>query len=387
MKKNLLLLFGFLSFSLVSTAQTPITNNTDQTIAPGNSVTCNAGGIPDENRFFHTYDLQNYPSITDTAFFVRMYVAVETTAGGAYNVVGRMHSHVGTNNLANLTLIVADTVAVTPDAGPYYLNIPFGGGYALPNDSIAAEYYLPIGTTASFYPGSTTTAGSGATYIVASACGITDLTDIAGVGFPNMHLILTVYVNQKPVMTGFTKTVVNNSQIDFVAADFTSEFTDNDGDGLTMIKVVSLPSNGVLDLSGSTLVVGDTILDSELATLAYIPNPGYVGSESFSFVARDSSHWSNTPCVVDVTVTAFDVAIGESELHEIQVYPNPTSDKLTLQTNDQITEVRIYSAEGKLVSTDYSGQKEIEVSTLGTGTYLIEVVTDKGTFSNQFVVK
>ncbi|MBK9592062.1 MAG: hypothetical protein IPO32_11320 [Crocinitomicaceae bacterium] len=348
MKKILLFAFGSIAFIPTAFNQTPVSLNTDQTIAPANSVTCNAGGVPTaENRFFHIYDLADYTNITDTAFFVRARVAVETTAGGAYEIVAKMHSIVGTANIANLTLIVSDTAAVTPDANSYFMNVPFTSGYALPGDSIVGEYNLPLATIVTFFPGSSTTAASGPTYIIASGCSINDFTTIASLGFANMHLIMTIYVNQKPVMDGFAKSVINNVSLDFVASDFTAEFSDNDNDGLTMIKVTSLPANGTLDLSGTTLVLGDTILHSEIDLLSYTPNTGYVGVESFSVIARDSSHWSNTPAVVDINVTPFGLGNVENQISAVFLSPNPVSDVLTIRLNEAITSYKIIDATGK----------------------------------------
>lgn len=386
MKKNLLFVFGSILITTSAFNQTPVTINTDQTISAANSVTCNSGGIPaSENRFFHIYDLADYTNITDTAFFVRAKVAVETTAGGAYEIVAKMHILVGTPILANMTLIVSDTAAIIPDANTYFMNIPFSSGYALPGDSLAAEYNLPPGTVATFFPGSTTTAATGPTYIVASGCTINELTTVASLGFADMHLILTVYVNQKPMMNGFAKSVVNNVSLDFVAGDFITEFSDNDNDGLTMVKVVTLPSNGMLDLSGTTLVVGDTILDSELDMLSYIPNSGYAGADSFSVVARDSSHWSNTPAVIDITVTQFGLGNIENQIESVFLSPNPVSDVLTIRLNDAIKSYKIVDVAGKEFMLQLNVNNQINVAELPAGTYFFVAETEAGTSVNQFV--
>jgi hypothetical protein len=386
MKKILLFAFGSIAFIPTAFNQTPVSLNTDQTIAPANSVTCNAGGVPTaENRFFHIYDLADYTNITDTAFFVRARVAVETTAGGAYEIVAKMHTIVGTANIANLTLIVSDTAAVTPDANSYFMNVPFTSGYALPGDSIVGEYNLPLATIVTFFPGSSTTAASGPTYIIASGCSINDFTTIASLGFANMHLIMTIYVNQKPTMNGFSKSVLNNVALDFAAADFTGVFSDNDNDGLTMVKIVSLPSNGVLDLSGTALVVGDTILDSELDLLSYTANTGYVGAESFSVVARDSSHWSNTPAVIDITVSPFDLGSFENQINTISLSPNPVSDILTIRLIDPIKSYKIVDAAGKEFMLQLNQNSQINVAELPAGTYFFVAETETGTSINQFI--
>jgi hypothetical protein len=386
MKKTLLFTFASIFFTVAAFNQTPISLNTDQTIAPANSVTCNAGGVPTaENRFFHIYDLADYTNITDTAFFVRARVAVETTTGGAYDIVAKMHTIVGTANIANLTLIVSDTAAITPNANSYFMNVPFSSGYALPGDSIVGEYNLPMATIITFFPGSTTTAASGPTYIIASGCSINDFTTIASLGFANMHLIMTIYVNQKPTMNGFAKSVLNNVSLDFAAADFTGVFSDNDNDGLTMVKIVSLPANGVLDLSGTALVVGDTILDSELDLLSYTANTGYVGTESFSVVARDSSHWSNTPAVIDITVSPFDLGSFENQINTISLSPNPVSDVLTIRLVDPIKSYKIVDAAGKEFMLQLNQNSQINVAELPAGTYFFVAETETGTSINQFI--
>jgi hypothetical protein len=386
MKKTLLLTLASIFCSVAAYNQTPVTLNTDQTIAPANSVTCNAGGVPTaENRFFHIYDLENYTNITDTAFFVRARVAVETTTGGAYDVVAKMHHIVGTPILANMTLIVSDTAAIIPNTNAYFMNIPFSSGYALPGDSVVAEYNIPMATVVTFFPGSSTTAASGPTYIVASGCTINELTTIASLGFASMNLIMTVYVNQKPTMNGFAKSVVNNVSLDFAAADFTGVFNDNDNDGLTMIKLVSLPTNGTLDLSGTALAIGDTILDSELDLLSYTPNPGYVGAESFSVVARDSSHWSNTPAVVDITVTLFGLGNIENQVDAISLSPNPVSDVLTIRLINPIKSFKIIDVAGKEFMLQLNQNNQINVAELPSGTYFFVAETESGTSINQFV--
>ena len=59
----------------------------------------------------------------------------------------------------------------------------------------------------------------------------------------------------------------------------------------------------------------------------------------------------------------------------INVYPNPTKDKLTIEFSESLqntnTEVSIYSTEGKLVKSEnlQSSLSQIDVSSLSTGIY------------------
>jgi hypothetical protein len=387
MKKTLLALMIFGLPGTMLFAQTKITNNPILVINAGNSVTCNAGGIiTAENNFFHLYDLANYSNVTDTAFFVRMFVGAEESSGGAYNIVGRVHQLTGAPMLANMTLLTDDTAAIYPDSTLFLMNIMLNdGAYALPGDLLVGELVLPATTTASFYPASNTSPESSPTYIVATGCSINELTTVASLGFPDMHLIMNLYVNQKPQMSGMSSTMFKDAELAYAAADFTSQFNDNDNDGLTMVKVATLPSNGDLDLGGVTLVLGDTIMTSELDMLKYIPNTGYAGSDNFELRAADSSHWANTPAAYDITVYDWQASVEENQSSTITLYPNPASGYVTIQANEKIEQVRVFDGTGKMVLDRRSADKQVDLSPFENGVYFIEVRTGGGFYMEQVV--
>jgi hypothetical protein len=390
MYKNLTL-FILLCIPFLANTQTRITNNAAVGIAGGNSVAC-AGPTPTfiittDNSFFHIYDLENYTNIVDTAFIVRMKVGCEETAGGPYNIVGKVHHITGTASYANCSIIADDTVAVYPDSTLYRLNIPFNDNYiyVLPNDSLACELHLPANLTSSFFPGSNSSPESSPTYIMASGCSIPDMVTVASIGFASMHMIMNLYVNQRPMLADMTPSIFKDDSVYFTYADIDGIWTDNDNDGFTMIKVTALPTNGVLDLAGTTLALGDTVLSTEIDQLYYIPNTGYSGSDNFTFIGRDSSHWSLAPSNVDVTVINWQVGIEENNSQPVVVYPNPSSKVITLAGEAKIERIRIFNAEGKLVFTRTSDENTVDVSVLENGTYFIEIKTDKSTITNRFI--
>jgi len=390
MKKNLLFTLSLFLSAVVANTQTRLTNNPVLVINAGNSVTC-AGPSPDffltaENSFYNVYDLDNYTNIVDTAFIVRMYVGCEETDGGAHVIVGKVHRLVGTPSLLNLTLIADDTVAIYPDSANYRIKIPFSEGYVLPGDSLAAELHLPVNASVSYFPGSNTSPESSPTYIVASGCAINDFTTMASIGFASMHLLMNVYVNQKPTMTGISSTVFKDDTLDYASADFTSQFVDNDlNDGLTMVKVVATPTSGVLDLSGVTLVVGDTIMTNELDMLKYIPNPTYYGMDNFSLRAADTTHWSNTASVYSIQVYNWALSIPEEMSAALTIYPNPANAQINIQITETIQQISVINAEGKVVFTHISDAAIVDISKLQAGHYFIQVKTDSGIYLQKFI--
>jgi len=71
----------------------------------------------------------------------------------------------------------------------------------------------------------------------------------------------------------------------------------------------------------------------------------------------------------------------------IDVYPNPTTDIITINTidNHNIHGVSIYDLNGKKFESHLNPDHSINVDFLSTGTYLLVIETDKGTKSSKFV--
>ena len=57
------------------------------------------------------------------------------------------------------------------------------------------------------------------------------------------------------------------------------------------------------------------------------------------------------------------------------VYPNPTTDYLTVKTQNHVKEILIFDTTGKIV--DQSKSKTIDLRSLSTGFYIVKVETDK----------
>lgn len=369
-------------------AQTKITNNPVLVINAANSVTCNTGGfLTVDNSFYHVYDLANYANIVDTAFFVKMKVGCEQTTGGAYDIVGAVYTLVGAPLLTNMTFIADDTAAIIPTSSMYIMDILFDQGYALPGDSIAAELKLPANGAITFYPGSNTSPESSPTYIVATGCSINNLTTVASLGFPDMHLIMNLYVNQKPATVDFTSSTFKNDSIYFASTDFTDNFSDNDGDGLTMIKITALPANGVLDLNGTNLIIGDTVYTNELDQLLFIPNTNYFGADNFKYVVGDSSHWSNSFTTVDINVINWQLSVNENQEISFEIYPNPANEIVNIKSDEKLVSVQILDINGRIVYHETAAQNSINIAQLNSGQYYLMVQNSNGEYSVKSFIK
>ncbi len=111
----------------------------------------------------------------------------------------------------------------------------------------------------------------------------------------------TVSDTTMPTIGDLAMSLVANHARSLPAAEFARVFADADGDNLAKLQVVSLPANGTLTLAGAAVAGQQEILAAQLANLAYTPDSGYYGPDSFTWTASDGT-WSAGPARFDITV-------------------------------------------------------------------------------------
>ncbi|MBF0159329.1 MAG: VCBS repeat-containing protein [Magnetococcales bacterium] len=117
----------------------------------------------------------------------------------------------------------------------------------------------------------------------------------------SVNLIINA-VNDAPTVAGFSKSGDNGRDITFTSSDFSSRFSDVDGDSLTKVQITSLPDNGTLTLNGSAVTVAQQISSSSLGNLLFTPKTGWSGQTSWTWKGFDGSEWSTSPATVSVTI-------------------------------------------------------------------------------------
>ncbi|MGE0078543.1 MAG: Ig-like domain-containing protein [Bacteroidales bacterium] len=105
-----------------------------------------------------------------------------------------------------------------------------------------------------------------------------------------------------PYVGDIYKDGLPNNTVTFAQLDFTKKFFDPIEDPLTQIRVLSLPANGVLKLSGTAVTINQIITAANLSNLAFTPNTGYVGRASFDYDAKNSQYWSMNQEKVYITI-------------------------------------------------------------------------------------
>ena len=88
--------------------------------------------------------------------------------------------------------------------------------------------------------------------------------------------------------------------------------------------------------------------------------------------------------IVSQTAT---LGVNSSTLSLTTLYPNPTSDILNIETQQKISKIEIFDLSGKLVKSVEGKAKNISVSNLTNGMYLIKLYTESGVMNSKFIKK
>jgi hypothetical protein len=190
-----------------------ITQSTSTAITVGASVSCN-GGTPGffhtDNAYFRAFTLSAFNPPLDLPEFMVQSVTIGVEAANDGGGVGQPISvriyDSSANPPTNATIGAAlstENITVTDQAATL-LAVPLTTQPVLINasDILAVEIFTPSGQAAShqFFIGSNAGGQTGPGFIQSAPCGITEITNLAAIGFPNMHMVMQVSGNnQTPV--------------------------------------------------------------------------------------------------------------------------------------------------------------------------------------------
>ncbi len=113
---------------------------------------------------------------------------------------------------------------------------------------------------------------------------------------------------------------------------------------------------------------------------------------SISVLGAGTQFDNNFPWKEGYQILAFDLSVAQSveliDVTKISMQPNPTSDFITLTSELEISQVEIYSMNGRqLFTAPYQHhQMEIQVNTLPVGIHLVKAITEEGVWTSMLSV-
>lgn len=116
------------------------------------------------------------------------------------------------------------------------------------------------------------------------------------------QVIFTVEaLNDAPTIADVERSGDEGVNVIFTLLDFSSKFTDVDGDSLVKIRIESLPAHGSLRLGNENVTANQQINADQISNLRYVPDPFFFGQDSFGWSGSDGGLYSS-PAQVILTI-------------------------------------------------------------------------------------
>ena len=166
-------------------------------ITPANTVSCNAAGVTAENSYYRAFRLADH-GVTTAFTASRIDVGIETATAGigaSQTIQVKLYTVAGTFPAGVMTQIAGQIATVTNTATGTVLPVTLSPpGVAAAGSTLVAEVFIPDGDAAgnSIFIGSNTAAETGPSYLRAPDCGSTQPAALTSLGFPAVHVVLTV---------------------------------------------------------------------------------------------------------------------------------------------------------------------------------------------------
>ncbi|MFN6010713.1 MAG: Calx-beta domain-containing protein, partial [Microcystis sp.] len=143
----------------------------------------------------------------------------------------------------------------------------------------------------------------------------------------------TVNVDQITTIGVVQKTGDEDQVIPFTANDFASVFNSGSGVPLAKIKIINLPSNGLLKLNNSPVAVEQEIAVANLGNLTFTPNTNYNGIAGFTWNGSDGTNYALNPSTVALTINSInDVPTVANPITDTSIFSNRSSN-FTISAN------------------------------------------------------
>lgn len=178
----------------------------------------------------------------------------------------------------------------------------------------------------------------------------------------NALVLITVNsIEDKPVVSDFSKTELEDNPILFADTDFTEHFNDADGDSLVTLNMLSLPEHGTLKLRTANVTETQKIATADIGFLTFEPETNWHGETSFNWNASDGKAVADAPAKVTITI------------NEINDRPDFTgvADIVKRVDEDHAVGFTATDFSSKFFDTDGDPLTKIKITSLTTGTLAI----------------
>lgn len=139
--------------------------------------------------------------------------------------------------------------------------------------------------------------------------------------------------------------------------------------GELQMEVTVLPENAT-----DQFVLWSIEPESGVATISGTGLLTAVGNGTVT-VTASSLDGSGVTGSADIEISNQNMNVSEYESSPFKVYPNPVSNELFIQSDILVDEIRVFSITGKLVQTYGTGTRQLDMSDLNEGIYIVSIVS------------
>jgi len=176
-----------------------ITQSTDPNTLVAGSVACSAGGITTENSYFRLFDLDTDHALTGAYAVQSVDYGIETAVDFGVPQTIQVTTACLPDGMPYLNVFLneqATEVHAQPDADLEFFNVAASGSCNADDSSLSMELEFPLDCTVAgcgaIFVGSNNLGQSDPSYVQSGSCGLADPTNLAAIGFPDMHLVMIV---------------------------------------------------------------------------------------------------------------------------------------------------------------------------------------------------
>lgn len=159
------------------------------------------------------------------------------------------------------------------------------------------------------------------------------------------------------------------------------------GSGTVITFTTSQPSTLTLLVATGNTIKVDNVLYTAVAATA--PDTGGVITVTLPAGAHTIAKGNSEGALFYMKTSYSTLSVHENnQTPKLTLYPNPVTNQLHISSSDQkIENVSVYSLNGSLVKSISNVSDSIDVSHLKTGSYLVKVTTDQGSFTQKIIKK
>jgi hypothetical protein len=174
-----------------------ITQSVSQEIVSGNSVACNNGTATGQNSYWRAFDMNTFTGgaeydVTSISFDIEV---ASSGSGTGQPVTVNLYTNSGAPFPGGTRTLLATTGPLTVvDQALTVLEVPLVATVPAGTSELVMEVNSPDGRPDGnvFFIGSNPNGQTGPSYLSSADCGPPDPTNLADLGFPNMHIVFNV---------------------------------------------------------------------------------------------------------------------------------------------------------------------------------------------------